>query len=182
MKGEDRLGAMVLHIVSRCGGRRNFGRVMLCRLCYFSDFGSRRNFGRVMLCRLCYFSDFGSYELRGESISGSGYVLANGGPEPAGFDFLLDDLTRRKMLRVSFRHGAVGYSANPSPGLSLLTSEDIALIDRAIDMYGGMNERILSWISREDAPCMGRHPSEPIDYSAVRFRDGRTSALGWIEA
>ena len=88
MKGEDRLGAMVLHIVSRCGGRRNFGRVMLCRLCYFSDFGS--------------------YELRGESISGSGYILANGGPEPAGFDFLLDELTRRKMLRVSFRHGAVG--------------------------------------------------------------------------
>ena len=162
MKGEDRLGAMVLHIVSRCGGRRNFGRVMLCRLCYFSDFGS--------------------YELRGESISDSGYILANGGPEPAGFDFLLDDLTRRKMLRVSFRHGAVEYSAHPSPVLSLLTPEDVALIDRAIDMYGGMNERILSWISRGDAPCIGRHPSEPIDYSAVRFRDGRTSALGWIEA
>lgn len=95
MRGEGKLGAMVLYIVSRCG--------------------CNRNFGRVMLCRLCYFSDFGSYELRGESVSGSDYVLANGGPEPAGIDDLLVDLVRRKLLRVSFRHGSSPMHSNPPP-------------------------------------------------------------------
>ena len=40
MKGDAKLGSMILYIISRCGSNRNFGRTMLCRLCYFSDFGS----------------------------------------------------------------------------------------------------------------------------------------------
>ena len=159
MRGEGKLGAMVLYIVSRCGGNRNFGRVMLCRLCYFADFGS--------------------YELRGESVSGTDYVLANGGPEPSGIDDLLVDLNRRKLLRASFHHGSVSYALQSVPDLSPLTPFDLSVLDRAISEYGGMNERILSWMSREDAPCAGRMPSEVLDYSAVRLRDVRMSAVGW---
>ena len=159
MKGEGKLGAMVLYIVSRCGGNRNFGRVMLCRLCYFADFGS--------------------YELRGESVSGTDYVLANGGPEPSGIDDLLVDLNRRKLLRASFHHGSVTYALQSVPDLSPLTPFDLSVLDHAISEYGGMNERILSWMSREDAPCAGRMPSEVLDYSAVRLRDVRMSAVGW---
>ena len=154
MRGEGKLGAMVLYIVSRCG--------------------CNRNFGRVMLCRLCYFSDFGSYELRGESVSGSDYVLANGGPEPAGIDDLLVDLVRRKLLRVSFRHGSVSYALQSTPDLSPLTSGDISVLDHAISAYGGMNERILSWMSREDAPCAGRTPSEVL----VSGTSGRPPSAG----
>lgn len=162
MKGEGKLGEMVLYIVGRCGGRRNFGRVMLCRLCYFSDFGN--------------------YELRGASISGSEYVLRNGGPEPSRIDILLEELVREKALRIAFHHGSEAYSIHSAPRLSLLTPQEISAIDHAIADYGWMSDRIVSWMSREDAPCVGRRPSEVIDYSAVRLRDGRTSAAGWASA
>lgn len=162
MKGEGKLGEMALYIVSRCGGRRNFGRVMLCRLCYFSDFGN--------------------FELRGASISGSDYVLRNGGPEPSGIDFLLEDLIRRKALKVGFRHGSEEYSIHSAPDLSLLSPLEVSSIDHAISEFGDMSERLLSWVSREDAPCAGRRPSEVLDYSAVRLRGPRTSAAGWLDA
>ena len=162
MKGDVKLGPMVLYVVSRCGANRNFGRAMLCRLCYFADFGS--------------------YELRGRSVSGSVYILANGGPEPAGLNNLLDDLSRRKLLRTSYRHGSMSYVTNPLPDVSLLTPEDLAFIDKAVARYGGMNERLLSWMSREDAPCAGKHPSDALDYSMVRLRDCRTSAVGWLDS
>ncbi len=58
MKGKIKLKAMVHNITWRCGGRHDFRRVMLCRLCYFSNFGS--------------------FELRRHSISGAVYVIAMG--------------------------------------------------------------------------------------------------------
>ena len=162
MKGDAKLGSMILYIISRCG--------------------SNRNFGRTMLCRLCYFSDFGSYELHGQSVSDSGYILANGGPEPAGLDNLLDDLSRRKLLRTSYHHGSMSYATISLPDISLLTPRDIECIDGIIARYGGMSERLLSWMSREDAPCAGKHPSDALDYSMVRLRDCRTSAVGWLDS
>ena len=156
MKGDAKLGSMILYIISRCG--------------------SNRNFGRAMLCRLCYFSDFGSYELHGQSLSDSGYILANGGPEPAGLDNLLDDLSRRKLLRTSYHHGSMSYATISLPDISLLTPRDLECIDGTIARYGGMSERLLSWMSREDAPCVGKHPSDALDYSTVHGRCPRTSA------
>ncbi len=128
------------------------------------------------VCRLCYFSDFGSYELHGQSVSDSGYILANGGPEPAGLDNLLDDLSRRKLLRTSYHHGSMSYATISLPDISLLTPRDIECIDGTIARYGGMSERLLSWMSREDAPCVGKHPSDALDYSTVHGRCPRTSA------
>lgn len=158
MKGEGKLGEMVGYIVWRCG--------------------CRRNFGRAMLCRLCYFADFDSYELRGASVSGSGYVLGNAGPEPAEIDILLDTMSRRKDIRIAFIRGSETITSRSAPDLSLLTPDEVGFIDRTIDLYAGKSERILSWMSREDAPCTGRRPSDPIDYASVRLRGGTAPQKG----
>ena len=156
MKGERMLGAMVCRIVSGCG--RGHG------------------VGRVMICRLCYFSDFGSYELRGESVTSSPYILGTGGPEPVGIDRVLSDMVRRKVLRVTYSHGAPSYSLHQGTHIPTLCPEDTALVDGILSKYSGINERLLSWLSREDAPCVGRHVSDRLDYASVSLRDCRTSA------
>lgn len=150
MKGEGRLEEMVGYIACRCGGRRNFGRAMLCRLCYFTDFDS--------------------FELRGTSVSGSPYILGNSGPEPAGIDILLNDMARRRIIRIAFSRGSETLTSRSVPDLSLLSPEDVAFVDRTIELYADKNERLLSWMSREDAPCTGRHPSDPIEYASVYLR------------
>lgn len=156
MEGEGLLEAMVGRIVSQCD--RGYG------------------VGRVMICRLCYFSDFGSYELRGESVTGFPYILGVGGPEPVGIDRVLSDMVRRRVLRMTFSHGTASYSVHQGTHIPVLGHEETVLVDRVLSEYSGINERLLSWLSREDAPCIGRRVSERLDYGSVSLRNCRTSA------
>lgn len=146
-----------------------------------SDFGEM-GVGRAMICRLCYFCDFGSYELRGTSVSGCDYVLMPGGPEPCGIDRVLDDLVRSREVRMLRRHGTVDFFPGTASGPEAPSEDDARMVDMTVSEYAGRGERILSWMSREDAPCCGRRVSEKLDYASVSSRSGRMSARNWGEA
>ena len=154
--------------------REGMLEAMVCRIVSCCDRG--HGVGRVMICRLCYFSDFGSFELRGDSVTGSPYILGAGGPEPVGIDRVLSDMVRRRALRMTFSRGTASYSVHQGTPIPALGHEDTALVDRVLSEYSGVNERLLSWLSREDAPCVGRHVYDRLDYASVSLRDCRTSA------
>ena len=157
---EQKLEDMVLRIAEMCSGRRNFNRTVLCRLCYYSDFDH--------------------YELRGASISGSTYVLRNGGPEPVDIDRVLGSMSLRGLIRLHTHAGDVSI-VPLTPGDDVLSEEEVGSIGSTVERYGGMNERILSWKARGDAPCCGKRPSEKIDYASVSLRNCTMSTGGMGE-
>lgn len=139
----DKLEAMILHLATACLGHRGFSPVTLCRLCYFGDFGHDSMYGTP--------------------ISGTRYIMRGGGPEPVGMEAVLTSMSRRRLLRIVRRNGEERVIPLSSSG-DILADDEIRSLDEAVETYGGMNDRMLSWVSRTDSPCRGIPQMGTVEY------------------
>ena len=97
----------------------------------------RDNLGRVVLFKLLYFSDFDNYELYEESISGETYKRKRMGPVPSHFSSAINDLVNEGKIDESselvINYPKFKYSSLEKPDISLLSTEEIQVIDDTIN-------------------------------------------------
>jgi putative zinc finger/helix-turn-helix YgiT family protein len=109
---------------------------------------------KTKLAKLLWLSDFCSYALNGVSLTGLVYCRLPHGPAPDQFQLLLGLLESGEMMALQ-SHDFASYSGETvfvknDPGTSELDRNDLAILDRVIDKYGGMTSADLSERSHQE--------------------------------
>lgn len=133
----------------------------------------KKNFGKTVLFKLLYFSDFNYYKKNFESISNEQYKKLEFGPAPIHFQIVLKSL---------YDNGAIDYKeqkkdkepfvfkSTKDPNLKILTKDEISTIDQVIKKLGHLNANEISKLSHEDNPYKSSKLNEIISYGLVLYR------------
>jgi len=110
-------------------------------------------FGAVKLNKLMFYADFMAYLKFRRPITGQVYVAREFGPAPKELLKLRQDLEKEGALAIIERN-FLGYTqqrpiALRAADLSVFSSEEVALIDRVIDLFQGFNASQLSALSHQ---------------------------------
>jgi len=141
---------------------------------------ARPNFGKTLLWKILYFSDFNFYELHYKSITSEVYRKIEHGPAPCNIDLIIKKLIKSKKIKKEngefFGRGQERYLALEDPILKELSAEEIKVVDKAIDLIGSMTARAASEYSHNDIPWKATANKDIIDYELVFHRTPLTSA------
>ncbi|WP_407416157.1 Panacea domain-containing protein [Methanobrevibacter sp.] len=151
----EKFKSMVHYIISRCE---------------FMD-----NFGRVVLYKLLYFSDFDNYELYEKAISGETYICKRMGPVPSHFLSAVSQLVEEGKIKESsevvINYPKYKYSSLKEPDTSLLSGEELQVIDDTINRISHFLSKEISEYSHGDIPWRLANEGEPLNYESVFYRD-----------
>lgn len=149
--------------------------------------GAKPNVGETVLYKLLYFIDFDFYEKYEEQLIGATYIKNHYGPTPLEFQKIVGEMEKSgEIVRVKskyFRYPQRKYLPGPSrePDLSKLDAREIKHIDEVLDRLAGKNANEMSDYSHSDVPWIVAGKGEPLDYEAVFYRTGKTSARNYDE-
>jgi len=157
---------VLLHILSKVGGKPNVGEVVIYKLLYFIDF------------------DF--YEKFEEQLIGATYIKNHYGPTPVEFKAIVDDMIRKgELVKVKgkyFNHMQTKYLPVRNPDLTKLKdARELHHIDEVIARLSDKNAVELSEYSHEDVPWIIAEENQPLDYEAVFYRTPKTSVRNYAE-
>ena len=124
---------------------------LILHICRASE--NDESFGAVKLNKLLFYSDFAAYRSFGRSITGQEYQRRDKGPVPRPMYALMDEMQKTSQLAIASRD-YFGYPqkrpvALREPDLSSFTSDEIALVDRAISHFRDKNATELSEASHQ---------------------------------
>ncbi|MDR0900130.1 MAG: SocA family protein [Methanobrevibacter sp.] len=137
------------------------------------------NFGKTVLYKLMYFSDFNHYEIYETSITDETYIKKRNGPTPDHFDVCCDELRNEnkidneKVPVISY-HRDRYFSLN-EPNTSLLSKEELEVIDDVINNLSHMNASQISDYSHGDKPWRVAEFLQPLNPEFVFYRDDEYS-------
>jgi uncharacterized phage-associated protein len=135
---------------------------------------AKPSFGRTVLYKLLYFSDFNFYELYEKPLTGETYRRIDHGPAPTHITEVLTSLKKQnkvRHIRINyFGHVQDKYIPAVDPDLSKLMAEEIKTIDEVISKLSDMNATQISEYSHEDIPFKSSSEREKIDYELVFYR------------
>lgn len=132
--------------------------------------------GKKKLAKLLYFADFDFYEKYARSITGDTYRALPMGPFPAALEEVTGRLEQEQALRIESIENGGGlnptevYRAASSPDLSMLTAEEMHMLDRIASKYGQLNGKQLEELSHAEAPYIGTSLREEIPYELTYYR------------
>ena len=151
----EKFKAMIHYIISRCE--------------------SKENFGRVLLYELLYFSDFDNYEKYEQPISGEIYLRKRRGPVPSHFFEAIKDLIDEGKINESselvINYNKYKYSSLTEPDVSLLSMEELQVIDDTINRIAHFYSGEVSQYSHGDIPWRLAKDNEALNYESVFYRD-----------
>jgi uncharacterized phage-associated protein len=140
---------------------------------------NKPNFGKTVLYKLMYFSDFNHYEIYEKLITGETYIKKANGPVPQNFGLAYNQLKNEgkvncEKVRVHDfdRHA---YSSPKSPNLSLLKKEEVEVIDDVIERLSHMKAKTISDYSHEDRPWRVAGYHEVLNPEFVFYRSDEYS-------
>lgn len=139
--------------------------------------GSKPNFGKTVLWKLLYFSDFDFYEFTQSHLTGEKYRNIKYGPAPENFDRVLKNLIKeKKVKKVPGEFGPYKQErfialTEAEPGLSILSGEEIKMVDRVIERYGNLTASDIEKVSHKDIPVEATKKGECIDYDLAFYRE-----------
>lgn len=146
----NKLQNVILYILNKCGGKPNVGETVLYKLLYFVDFDS--------------------YELSGKPVTGMNYVKLQFGPVPRACDYdliikeMIDD-DKLKIINQKYHNMLQKrYIALTEPDISVLSSQEIKVIDEVIAKLSDMNARQIENYVHEDVPWQATEDNEIISY------------------
>ncbi|MDR0911736.1 MAG: SocA family protein [Methanobrevibacter sp.] len=121
---------------------------------------NKSNFGRTVLYKLMYFSDFNNYEIYEELITNEDYVKRHRGPIPVNFDSYSHELEDEGKIfkKDNPIHtpteilNQIHYYSNSTPETNLLNNNELNVIDSVIDKLSNMTAREISEYSHGDKP------------------------------
>lgn len=136
---------------------------------------TKENFGRVLLYKLLYFSDFDNYEIYEVPISGETYVRKRMGPVPSHFFIAIDELIKEGKIEESselvINYFKYKYSSLSEPDVSSLSHDELQVIDNTIDRIAHFYSGEVSEYSHGDIPWRLAKDGEALNYEAVFYRD-----------
>ncbi|MDO5848838.1 MAG: Panacea domain-containing protein [Methanobrevibacter sp.] len=153
---KDKFKAMIHYIVSKCGHKRNFGRTVLYKLLYFSEFN--------------YF------ELYENFIAHEDYEKYPRGPVPKHFFEAKEELIFENKIeeiehQIDSKRKQYSMVSLTEPNAKDLLNIEKEVIDDVINKIGNMNASEISEYSHRDMPWMATEDYDIIDYGFVFYRD-----------
>lgn len=137
------------------------------------------NFGRVVLYKLVYFSDFNFYELYEESLTGECYIHKARGPVPTHFFEAKDELIYESKIKEEKERvidfDRYSYSSLKPVDLTLFTDNELEVLNATIDKIGHMSSNQISEYSHGDIPWRLTEEGEELNYESVFYRSPRYS-------
>ena len=144
-----------------------------------SECGTVDNIGKTVIWKMLYFSDFDFYEQYEKFMTGEDYYKLERGPAPKHFDLTVTALERAgviQQIKAKFKgFNQTKYLSLKEPNLSLLSAEELKIIDRTIQKLSAMSATQVSGYSHLDTPWKATKDKERIEYELVFYRDEATS-------
>lgn len=156
---------ILLYILNKCGGKANFGKTVLNKILYFSDF------------------DF--YEIYEEHLTGALYKKLPYGPVPEDIESILSFMVEKGQLkRFETEYGSypqTKYIALQEADLRNLQAHEKDILDKVIDKYSDWTATKLSEYSHKDMPWLASEEGEVIDYELAFYREEPFSARNYSD-
>ena len=154
--------------------RENYDKFREVLLYILTKIGARPNVGQTVLYKLLYFIDFDFYEKYEEQLIGAVYIKNRHGPTPTHFKKLVEEMEEEDSLeRVSskyFKYTQTKYLPRRMPDLSLLSAQELQMINQVTQRLGHMTAAQLSEYSHGDTPWLGAEDGKEISYEMVFYR------------
>ncbi len=169
-KTEIRKNKIELRISVPQKNMKKFTEVLLYIL---NRIGSKPNIGETVLYKILYFIDFDYYEKYEEQLIGATYQKNNYGPTPKEFIKIVKQMEGVDLFKVQekyFEYPQTKYLPLRNPDLSLITAEEIQLIDQVLNKLSDMNASQISEYSHNDVPWLTTDNGGIIEYESVFYR------------
>jgi transcriptional regulator with XRE-family HTH domain len=147
--------------------------------------GSKPNVGMTVLYKLLYFIDFDYYEKYEDQLMGLTYFKNHHGPAPREFVKVIEEMKRAKKIEEIkskfFKYDQKKFLPLVKPDLSLLSGQELELIDNVIERYGDKTANEISDISHQDIPWAVAEEGENLEYDHVFYRSKNISVREFEE-
>jgi len=152
----NKLRQLILYILSKCGGKPNFGETVLYKLLYFIDFDA--------------------YEALGYSVTGMNYVHQKFGPMPQlkQYQPVIQDMRDEQEIKV-FNQDYYGmtqkrYVALKDYKIDNFSVKEKELVDKVISRLSDLGARQIEEYAHGDTPWQSTENNEIIPYDLVIYR------------
>lgn len=129
------------------------------------------DFGAVKLNKILFYTDFLAYAMFGKPVTGSEYIALEHGPAPKMLAPIREEMKEKGeiAIRERDRFGKVQVRVVPlrEPDLSVFSPDEIALVDKLIMGFCGINATVLSELSHLQIGWQIASPKEVIPYQTV---------------
>ena len=152
----DKLRQLILYILSKCGGKPNFGETVLYKLLYFMDFDA--------------------YEVLGKPITGMNYIHQKFGPIPqlkqyqSVVQVMRDDQEIKIFNQNYYGMTQKRYVALKDYNMDNFSIKEKELIDNVIGRLSDLSARQIEEYVHGDAPWQSTDDNEIIPYDLVIYR------------
>lgn len=147
--------------------------------------GGRPNVGMTVLYKLLYFSDFDYYEKYEEQLMGLTYIRNHYGPTPREFVKVVEEMKETGLLseirNKHFSHDQRKFLPVAEPDLSILSGQELEMIDSVLARYGDKSATELSSLSHQDTPWACAVENEDLKYEHVFYRPEQLSVREYDE-
>lgn len=140
---------------------------------------NNKDFGKTVLWKLLYFSDFNYYKKNFKAISNEEYRKIEHGPAPKHFDKAIEKLIKENKIECQVSKGKYEkwkFKSLKEPQINFLQKEEIQTIDKVIQKLGCCKAKEISNLSHEDNPWKVSKNYELIDYGLVFYRSKEIEA------
>jgi len=136
--------------------------------------------GKKKLAKLLYYIDFDRYEYKEsmQSVTGDTYKHWKMGPVPDSYTKHLKSLEESGKLEKRLRdnngvydHPTEVFTCVAEPDMTVFDEDDIAILNRVVRNYGGLNGKELEILTHQEAPYVATEPDEVIPYDLSFYRE-----------
>lgn len=142
-------------------------------------------FGKTVLYKLMYFSDFNYYEKYEKLITNEKYVKKHHGPTPSNFEELINELINENKIGEKteqvYTHYRHKYYSSKNPDDSLLNNKELEVINNVINELSHMNAKKISEYSHGDKPWRVAKFRDVLDPEFVFYRTDEYSVREYDE-
>ena len=128
--------------------QQNIDKFQSVLLYILEKVGAKPNVGLTVLYKLLYFIDFDYYEKYEQQLMGLTYIKNTHGPTPREFTTIVGQMADQGDLEpIRSRHFAYEqkkYLPRRSPNLSLLSGQELEVIDHVLNRYADKSASALS--------------------------------------
>lgn len=153
---------------------QNIEKFQAVLLYVLENVGAKPNVGQTVLYKLLYFIDFDYYEKYERQMMGLTYIKNTHGPTPREFKTIVEKMTVNGDIEPirsrHFTYEQKKYLPRRTPDLSLLSGQELELIDEVLQRYGDKSATMLSEMSHRDTPWKATEDGENIDYELAFYR------------
>jgi len=147
--------------------------------------GAKPNVGLTVLYKLFYFIDFDYYEKYEEQLMGLTYIKNTHGPTPREFIRVVEEMKNSgELVEVKskyFAHEQKKFLPKQSANLSLLSAQELDMINDVLRRYSDKSATQLSQMTHRDTPWSATHDGKNIDYELAFYRPDEFSVRDYGE-